>query len=256
MKTVLPNAKNFESAHIAENYPYGFRLRTKMFSWIEHNKNGARLIQQTINPKNGKMNAPKKSTYSEFMLLGLDDTGHVTTRAYSKYSSEEAVQKFLDTYRDYMTESEVKNAEAVIRIKKMIGDRWEERERQAKEKVYISTDEIQPGQVILADQLKEYKGKIALWEINLKGDALLPRKRKESFVLDHVAYLKRDNDLTIDKAYEIMSQIKSEIDKKLIGYKSHKLRLSFEEVTLDNQDGLFSSMSRMLFSSEKIAIKL
>jgi hypothetical protein len=256
MRNVLPDAKSFETAHVAENYPYGFRLRTKMFSWVEQNKNGCRLVQQTINPKNNKMNAPKKSTYIEFMLLGLDDNGHVTNRGYSKYSTEEAIQKFLDAYRDYMSESEIKNAEAVIRIKKMIGDRWEERERQAKEKVYISTDEIQPGQVILADQLKEYKGKIALWEINLKGDALLPRKRKESFVLDHVAYLKRDESLTQERAYEIMSQIKAEIDKKLTSYKSHKLRLSFEEVTLDNQDGLFSSMSRMLFSSEKIAIKL
>ena len=51
---ILKDARSFETAHVAEDYPYGFRLRTKMFSWIEHTKRGARLVQQTINPKKSK----------------------------------------------------------------------------------------------------------------------------------------------------------------------------------------------------------
>jgi len=257
MKTVLPQAKSFETAHVAENYPYGFRLRTEMYSWIEQSKHGYRLVQQTMNPKTNRLNAPKKTTYSEFLLLGLDENGHVTTRGFSKYSTEEAIQKFLDTYRDYMSASEIRNAENLIKIKKLVSERWEEREKQAKEKVYISTDEIKPDQIILADQINEYKGQIKLWEISIKGNALLPKKRKESFILENIAYFKRDDEsLTQERAYEIMSQIKGEIDKKLASYKSHNVKLSFDQVTYDKKDGLFSSMSRMLFSSEKIAIKL
>lgn len=50
-----------------DNYPYGYKRTTAFFN-IEVTKNGCRSVFQTINPKNDRLNAPKKSTYSPILL--------------------------------------------------------------------------------------------------------------------------------------------------------------------------------------------
>ncbi len=75
---VLKNHTSFETAHKVSNYPYGFKLRTDIFFWIETTKGkGDRFCSVTINPKNGQLNKPKKSTYNDFMFLYEDEKGHV-----------------------------------------------------------------------------------------------------------------------------------------------------------------------------------
>ena len=62
---------------VSENYPYG-NLRTTKTDWIEFKKGkGFRHMSQTINPKTGRLNNPKASTYYYIMLLGRDENGHV-----------------------------------------------------------------------------------------------------------------------------------------------------------------------------------
>lgn len=52
-----------------ENYPYGFNLRTTMFDYMEFDsKKGYRHCTQTINPKTGGLNNPKKSTYYPLLV--------------------------------------------------------------------------------------------------------------------------------------------------------------------------------------------
>jgi hypothetical protein len=60
-----------------EDYPYGFRLRTKIRYWIETTKMGDRFVSQTLNPKNGQWNKPKKSTYCKVGVMYLDENNHV-----------------------------------------------------------------------------------------------------------------------------------------------------------------------------------
>jgi len=61
-----------------ENYPYSFSLRTTLFDTIDFDpKKGYRHVTQTINPKNGSLNKPKKSTYYHFMLRYKNDVGHI-----------------------------------------------------------------------------------------------------------------------------------------------------------------------------------
>jgi len=68
-KNQLIGHQTQETAYIIEDYPYG-RLRTKMRIWVEHSaKHGDRVVRQTLNPKTGKWNKPKKSTYSPIILL-------------------------------------------------------------------------------------------------------------------------------------------------------------------------------------------
>jgi len=59
------------------NYPYGSLKCTITFD-IEFKKGkGFRMKSQTINPKTGRTNAPKYTTYSDFMVLHKDENGHV-----------------------------------------------------------------------------------------------------------------------------------------------------------------------------------
>lgn len=67
-----------ETGYQVEDYPYGYKLRTTIRYWIETVKGkGDRFCSQTINPKNGRWNKPKKSTYSTFEYLLLNEDGHV-----------------------------------------------------------------------------------------------------------------------------------------------------------------------------------
>lgn len=78
-----------------KDYPYGFKLRTSIFYWIESKAGaGDRLGTYTINPKTGRPNKPKYSTYSPFMYLFTDDNGHVKTGEISAYDREEFEMRF------------------------------------------------------------------------------------------------------------------------------------------------------------------
>jgi hypothetical protein len=66
------NATSLETAQVSTEYPYG-SLRCKMFFYVEDGgKKGWRCVQQTINPKNGRLNAPKKSTYRSVPIFILE----------------------------------------------------------------------------------------------------------------------------------------------------------------------------------------
>lgn len=77
--TTLTGHVSQDTAYLVTDYPYGFRLRCQKRYWIEWTKNGARLVEQTSNPKRAGLvwNAPKKSTYSDLKALYLDENGHV-----------------------------------------------------------------------------------------------------------------------------------------------------------------------------------
>jgi hypothetical protein len=88
------------SAYVVDDYPYGFKLRTQIRYWLESTKGkGARFVSQTMNPKTGRWNAPKKSTYS--MLGGvmyLDDKDHVQWTALDQYTKGKEALDFLSKY--------------------------------------------------------------------------------------------------------------------------------------------------------------
>ena len=60
------------------NYPYGFKLKTTLFDYIEFDKKkGFRHCTQTINPKTGRLNNPKKSTYYALLVRYYNEDGHI-----------------------------------------------------------------------------------------------------------------------------------------------------------------------------------
>lgn len=61
-----------------KDYPYGFKLRTSLFDEVEFKpKKGYRTVKTTLNPKTGRLNAPKKSTYYPLITRYFDENGHV-----------------------------------------------------------------------------------------------------------------------------------------------------------------------------------
>lgn len=97
MRTYIFNHTSFETAYEVKDYPYGFRLRTSMFYWIETvAKKGDRFCSCTINPKNGRLNAPKKSTFSNIGVMFLDENNHVKWEALNIYAKPEEVKAFAE----------------------------------------------------------------------------------------------------------------------------------------------------------------
>jgi len=98
MTNFLYNHTSKETAYEIKDYPYG-RLRTSMFVWIETQpKKGDRVCRQTINPKNGRLNAPKCSTYANLMFLYLSDIGHVQTAQATIYTKADALKSFVEAF--------------------------------------------------------------------------------------------------------------------------------------------------------------
>lgn len=73
-----------------ENYPYSFTLRTTLIDSIEFDsKKGYRHVKQTINPKTGRENKPKKSTYSPLVVRYYDEIGHIKSLHFNFNGREE-----------------------------------------------------------------------------------------------------------------------------------------------------------------------
>lgn len=117
MKTFLFGHTSEETAYVVDDYPYGFRLRTQIRYWIETTKNGDRFVSQTLNPKTGAWNKPKKSTYSDAGALFLNDEGHVKWTGITPYSKPEEIAEFEAATEGNLSESQRK---AIIRLKAVL----------------------------------------------------------------------------------------------------------------------------------------
>lgn len=107
---------------VVPDYPYGFRLRCQIRYWVETTKHGQRLVSQTQDPRNGRWNKPKASTYSNIVLAALDEQNHVVNVGISTYSLEET-QKFRAEYGPVLSEwqtKELTNMEKILEVYKQV----------------------------------------------------------------------------------------------------------------------------------------
>ena len=98
----------FEKVEVSD-YPYGYRLRTTLYDYIEFDKKkGYRHCTQTINPKNNRLNNPKKSTYSALMVRCYNEDNHIKTIGFSFNGDKEINRglKFLNENFDLFTKDE------------------------------------------------------------------------------------------------------------------------------------------------------
>ncbi len=98
--TPLYGHNSFETAYRVDSYPYG-SLRCRIWFWLEfggENK-GYRFVSQTENPKNGRMNAPKKSTYARFAgNMYLDENNHVQWACITEGSGAAEIHSFVQRF--------------------------------------------------------------------------------------------------------------------------------------------------------------
>ncbi len=107
---------------VSNDYPYG-RLRCTAKWWIEDNgKKGMRVCFQTINPKTGRINAPKKGNYWPVVILVKNpENGHFENHTVSNYSDVAELEKFLDTWE--LRERDAAFLRAWIAGKKKLAER-------------------------------------------------------------------------------------------------------------------------------------
>lgn len=104
--------------YVVKDYPYGFK-RTTIKYYIETTKRGQRFVSQTVNPKTGNWNKPKKSTYNRITLIGLEpETGHVKTMRIEAYSKEEDLKAIaaLESIFSKFQKSEATAITAILNV--------------------------------------------------------------------------------------------------------------------------------------------
>ena len=82
MEQLIYNKDSFDNSIEVSNYPWGFRLKTKVRYWIETTNRGDRFVKCTLNPKTQKWCAEKKSTYSSVMVMTTDEKDNKTYVSY------------------------------------------------------------------------------------------------------------------------------------------------------------------------------
>lgn len=84
-----------------ENYPYGYHLKTTLTHSVEFKSGkGFRHVTQTINPKTGRLNNPKRGTYYPIMVLGTDMQTNYTRSHVLNPNSAETVNIAAEFMRD------------------------------------------------------------------------------------------------------------------------------------------------------------
>jgi len=94
-----------------DNYPYGWLRTTAFFSIEFKSGRGFRKVFQTINPKTGILNKPKKSTYSPIKVLVKAEDGKIKSNSLDFYGSEgmERAFSFLNNNFDLFSEEQIKS---------------------------------------------------------------------------------------------------------------------------------------------------
>jgi hypothetical protein len=86
---------------ISPDYPYGYTMRTTKYDWLEFRKDkGFRHASQTINPKTGRENAPKRGVYCDILVLGKnEENNHTESIGFSFYAHED-INKIIEFLKD------------------------------------------------------------------------------------------------------------------------------------------------------------
>jgi hypothetical protein len=98
------------------DYPYGRERATAFFS-VEMNNKGCRTVFQTINPKTGRLNNPKKGNYYQVILPIELENNYFEFTGYLDFNGTEAITKglyFMNDYKDCFSLEQLKSIAVFI----------------------------------------------------------------------------------------------------------------------------------------------
>jgi hypothetical protein len=129
----FPDAVSFDTAYVINDYPYGYNLRCEKRCWVDtkYGKNqkivGQRLVECTKNPKTGRWNKPKASTYGVVVALWIDeDSSYVKCLRVTNYSSVDELKSVLDRYE--LSPFQTEELQTLIKTKELITEAWKRAE--------------------------------------------------------------------------------------------------------------------------------
>ena len=136
-----------ETALLIEDYPYGFRERTQIRYWLEYKSgHGFRQMAQTLNPKTGRWNKPKASTYVPVMVLARQEsTGHVVTHSIGNYDEPTAIDAYETFYAGALTDNHRKE----IRLLRALNA--------AQKYITVTVRQAEPGEDYAATQAENQR---------------------------------------------------------------------------------------------------
>lgn len=94
-----------------DNYPYGRERATAYFS-VEMNKKGCRTVFQTINPKTGRLNNPKNSTYYPVILPIELENNFFDFCGYLDFNGTESINSglyFMEDFKECFSPQQIKD---------------------------------------------------------------------------------------------------------------------------------------------------
>ena len=131
---IVPQPK-FDNPYVVDDYPYGYSLRTKIRYWVETTNRGQRFVRQTLNPKTGNWNKPKKTTYKQIVLAVLNEKDYVSYVGISLYSTDQAL-RFKERFWKYMSEYQKTELTNIIKMSEVFDKvEWSCRAQRFKHKV-------------------------------------------------------------------------------------------------------------------------
>lgn len=105
MKTIQIN-----TPQVSNEYPYGRLKCTATFSVEFNSRKGFRSVFQTINPKTGRLNAPKYGTYNDILFMEVEN-GFVNFNGFTLHGNEDLNKafRFVEENFDKFTPEQIKS---------------------------------------------------------------------------------------------------------------------------------------------------
>lgn len=108
-----------DTAYVVDDYPYGYTLRTQIRYWLETTNHGDRFVSQTLNPKTGRWNKPKKSTYVEVGLMFRDpESGHIEWTGARHHADNDWLHIFIEITRGKLSDRQKTKLAEIIGMKR------------------------------------------------------------------------------------------------------------------------------------------
>lgn len=158
-KYLPPVHTSFETAFEQDGYPFGYRGKCLRRCWIETTKNGQRFVYQTSKPyypasgetgdkvRGLRWNAPKKSTYSEALVMFLDAEDHIHTDGVSVHGDPEKFAAFRERAKEALDEAGLKRVETAEKVTKALNALYTKRAEAEAAKPHMTAAQIVDAQI-------------------------------------------------------------------------------------------------------------